>query len=155
MNALSVNNTNNQSLAFYSIKNEKLFKPISSLENDFYYIFEADKNIMSYDTRPFEVNITSLNGDLYKYTPACVLEKNDSCDVWIEFVSSEAFLNNSTHYEKLFAEIKQAADILKVEFIVLSDANINNKELQISKMEYILNKKALLTRQLNSNLIAA
>ncbi len=155
MNTLSANNTNSQAITFYSIKNEKLFKASSSLECDFYYIFEADKSILSYDVRPFEVNITAIGGDLYKYTPSCVLEKNDSCDIWIEFVSTQAFLNNSTHYEKLFAEIKQAADILKVEFVVLSEADINNQELQISKMEYILNKKALLTRQLGSNLIAA
>lgn len=155
MNTLSINNINSQAQAFYSIKNEKLFKTNSSLENDFFYIFEADKNITSYDVRPFEVNITAITGELYQYTPACVIEKNDSCDIWVEFVNSETFLNSSTHYEKLFAEIKQAAAILKVEFVVLSEADINNQELQISKMEYILNKKALLTRQLGSNLIAA
>jgi hypothetical protein len=71
------------------------------------------------------------------------LETTDNSDTIVEFITTKEYLDNSSYYEKQFAEIQMATDILKMKFMILSEKDLIDANLNELKINYALNKRAI------------
>lgn len=98
----------------------------SSLERDFIYLLEYDKNVKSYLEQPIEIYYIDRNGKNRKYTPDFYVLYHDNTEEIIEIKYEKTLQIKKDDLYQKFDEAEKYCNSLNIKFKVITDIKIRD-----------------------------